>query len=201
MSSPINPLVLSRQLLTMRNIAPELYDYGTQVRNAINSLNSSFAALSAKETSIASAPAAPSQIIALPRSTTKNLGGTVTVPATTLTLIDSIAFTFPNSGGPWRALVTWNYYKSGGINYLSSVSDATAAGNVFWASDYGTTTNNISFVSGTAVSSAAYQNGQSKTFYVYVYDTGASTIQTSFSGVLGMTGTGYMQVTALQAQN
>jgi hypothetical protein len=144
----------------------------------------------------------PIQISDLPLTTqqtaqifsSKNLGGNVPVTANTLTTIDSLTVTMPATGGPWRARVTYSYYKSGGINYNSYVTDGT---NNFAGMDM-TTVNNDTGLQGTQLSPVTYPNGQSVTFTTKIFDTGTSTVTTA-SNIHTPSAPAFMQVEVISS--
>jgi len=116
--------------------------------------------------------------IAIPGFTSKTLASSVSVSANTATQIDSITRTMPSTGGPFRVLVGFNYFQSGGVNYDCWISDGTAT----WGPFEGGVTNNRSSCTGSTMSPVTYANGASVTFSIFVYNSGAATIETG-SGV------------------
>ena len=48
--------------------------------------------------------------------TNKNLASPVSITGSTLTTVDSVSATMPSTGGPYRVLVTYAYFNSGGVN-------------------------------------------------------------------------------------
>jgi hypothetical protein len=107
----------------------------------------------------------------------KQLAGAVGLSANILATIDTIAVTMPVSGGPWRAFVSYNYYKSGGVYYNAFISDGTHS----WAGIDGVTEANRSMIASSAFSPTTYANGATVTFAVKILDTGAATVEpTSF---------------------
>lgn len=142
----------------MRNIAPELYEYGTQIRDAINSLNTSLSALAAKQ-SIASSSAVSLQSVITATATgvavaSAVLSADVNVTANTPAALSTaaVSLTMPSTGGPFRILTfgavtyvattqslwkawiqdgtnTWNG-KSAGINAANLTDQSIDLGNL-----------------------------------------------------------------------
>ena len=126
--------------------------------------------------------------------TYKALGSTVSVSATTLTVIDSIAVTMPSSGGPWRAFVSYSYYKNGGVNYHSFIQDSSSNG---WSGTDYVTEDNLTSLQGGGFSPVTYANSATVTFYTKIYDTGSSTIETTSRVYSGSLAVSYMQVSII----
>ena len=96
-----------------------------------------------------------------------------TINASVLTIIDQIAVTMPSTGGPWRAHVSYNYYKNGGVNYHSYIYDGTHG----WGGCDYVTQSNLTSLQDSAFSPVTYTNTANITFTTYIYDTGNSTIE------------------------
>jgi hypothetical protein len=122
------------------------------------------------------------------------LSGTVSITDHTSSVIDSIAVTMPSSGGPWRALVSYTYYKSGGVDYSGWVTDGL--GNGWAAADY-VTQNNLTSLQGSGFSPVTYANGATVTFFVNIYDTGNSTIELVSQVFSASAAVSYMQVSIM----
>ena len=106
--------------------------------------------------------------------TNKNLGGNVSITANVLTTIDSVSVTMPSAGGPWRALVSYTYFNSGGVNVQCYVTDGTQN----WGLWEQVTVNNVTDCASSQWSPVTYTNGQNVTFTVKEFNTGASTATT-----------------------
>lgn len=122
------------------------------------------------------------------------LASSVSVSSTTLTVIDSIAITMPSSGGPWRAFVSFSYYKSGGVNYHSFIQDSSSNG---WSGTDYVTEDNLTSLQGGGFSPVTYANSATVTFYTKIYDTGSSTIETTSRVYSGSLAVSYMQVSII----
>jgi hypothetical protein len=107
--------------------------------------------------------------------TNKNLASNVSVTANTLTTIDSVSPTMPSSGGPFRVLVTYSYFVSGGVLAECYVSDGTNS----WAVWEQAITSNASECIGSQWSPTTYANGATPTFTVHTFNTGAATVETT----------------------
>jgi hypothetical protein len=99
----------------------------------------------------------------------------VSVTANTLTTIDSVSPTMPSSGGPFRVLVTYSYFVSGGVLAECYVSDGTNS----WAVWEQAITSNASECIGSQWSPTTYANGATPTFTVHTFNTGAATVETT----------------------
>lgn len=116
-----------------------------------------------------------SAAIPIGQFTNKNLGGNVSVTANTTTPIDSISLTMPSAGGPFRIVVNYNYFQSGGVEFDCYISDGTNS----WGIDEGGAVGGHSSCTGSAASPVTYANGASVTITTYVYGNGSSTITTA----------------------
>lgn len=104
----------------------------------------------------------------------KNLASPVSIPANTLTPIDTLTITMPPSGGPFRAIVSETYFNDGGVDAQCSVSDGTNNWNLWEQA----TVNNITNCIGSQWSPGTYANGAVITFTVNEFNTGAATVET-----------------------
>ena len=121
--------------------------------------------------------------------TNKDLGSTVSLSAGVANTVDSISVTFPSSGGPWYARVSYFYSMSGGVNWIAGAYDGTTR----FAGAQGTTTANIAGAGASGLAPGTYANSAVVTFSVVILNTGNSTVETSGSGV-GLGVPSYMQV-------
>ena len=106
--------------------------------------------------------------------TNKNLASPVSVTGSTLTTVDSVSATMPSTGGPYRVLVTYAYFNSGGVNVECYVTDGTNN----WALWEQATTSNITTCVGSQWSPTTYAAGATPTFTVKEYNTGSATVET-----------------------
>lgn len=123
---------------------------------------------------------------------TKNLGGTVSVSATTLTTVDSItvnaaggsAPAFPASGGSWRVRVCYDYGIQAGTGVYGEM-EVTDGTNVFAKTSLITNAGGGVY-SACGLSPVTYGGGSNITFTTKVENTGSQSILTG-SALIGFT--------------
>ena len=184
-SSLILPELVNATITKLRNVSVQLGASGTPLTGTVgNSGNVQQAG-----TVATGAPGTPLCVDTNGNSTTTacepilafhnyTLGSPVGVSASTLTSIQAETVTMPSAGGPFRIRTNFFYYKNGGVNYDCYVSDGTNS----WAGSEGNVSNNRSSCLGSGLSTATYANGANVTITTFVFDTGATTIETSPTG-------------------
>lgn len=108
----------------------------------------------------------------------KALSGPVAYTALNDTVIDTISVTMPSSGGPWRALVRYQYFLNGGLGWSGCVNDGTSD----FCNMQTQPINNNSALDCGEVSPNTYTNGQAVTFTARIFGDGSGTVVTSPSG-------------------
>ncbi len=98
---------------------------------------------------------------------TQPLSGDVAITASTITVVDSIAVTFPAAGGPWRVFLSYSYYWNSGGTPTANFFITDTPLNVFGGTQSaGTGSLNSNGNSWAGYSPVTYANGATITFTV-----------------------------------
>jgi hypothetical protein len=126
--------------------------------------------------------------------TNQDLASTVSLTGGSAAIVDSIAVTFPSSGGPWHARVSYFYSMSGGVDWVAGAYD----GSIRFAGSQGTTHSSIAGAGASGLSPSTYANSATITFSVVIINSGNATVETSASGA-GLGVPSYMQVEVISS--